>query len=516
MKARVLVTSSLPVLLLLSSTLARAKDPTPPELWSVDLKKLTHAEQTLALSLQGLISKKKPAIWIRSSGMNALLLEEMRGEGTKVHDVASVWDLVEKFRSSIRGYIVYDLKTDSINVATSLCGPRRAVAVDGSIVDRAKQAGLREILDVRGIDEVRAFAKHSQLFSSKVVVVQDESKHAHLRDWAVHQNAFCFYGVGDRERIRILRKIGRAPNVFGWEGEHDFVRSVSQSGGTVLPADWSHNLSTLSRLTVAIPRRPRRYPEPAEKGERIVAFVMSDGDNIQWMGGGFVKARGFWASPHRGTFPMTWEMAPILSEVAPRALRHFYRTASTGANLDDFITGPSGAGYSFPHYLPDRSAFAKRTAKLMKKSRLSVVTVLNSRGTMQESLELLEQREVLGAIYKGWIYDSEKGRILWHRGKPCVSYRYLLWEPKPEKSPEGVARAIGELPADPTNDSASYALINVHAWSFKSIGGPMEAVKRCIDLLPPKTRVVTAEQFVILLRNHFGKKVSRSEVLPAK
>ncbi len=32
----------------------------------------------------------------------------------------------------------------------------------------------------------------------------------------------------------------------------------------------------------------------------------------------------------------------------------------------------------------------------------------------------------------------------------------------------------------------------------------MEAVRQTIDLLPPPTRVVTAEEFVILLRNNFG------------
>ena len=37
----------------------------------------------------------------------------------------------------------------------------------------------------------------------------------------------------------------------------------------------------------------------------------------------------------------------------------------------------------------------------------------------------------------------------------------------------------------------------------------MEAVKQCVDLLPPQTRVVTAEQLIILLRNNFGTPVDR-------
>jgi hypothetical protein len=50
-------------------------------------------------------------------------------------------------------------------------------------------------------------------------------------------------------------------------------------------------------------------------------------------------------------------------------------------------------------------------------------------------------------------------------------------------------------------------LINVRAWSFKELGGPMEAVKQTVDLLPRKTRVVTAEEFFILLRENYGTPV---------
>jgi hypothetical protein len=237
---------------------------------------------------------------------------------------------------------------------------------------------------------------------------------------------------------------------------------------------------------------------------------MSDGDNVQWMGGGFATDTGFWASPHRGTFNMTWEMAPILAEVAPRTLATFYRSASDSRRaVDDFCAGPSGVGYSYHNYLPDRRAFAETTARHMQASDLAIVTLLNSSGGMEQSVELLEQPQVLGALYKDYSpYHAKGGRIYWHNGKPCVSYRYILWDPRPANSPEGVAEAIGRLPASPQNDPDSYALINVHAWSFQQIGGPMEAVKRTIDLLPPNTRVVTAQEFIILLRNNFGQPVS--------
>jgi hypothetical protein len=492
-------------------------------LWVVDLETLTPAEQTLVVTLQGLVSGRADAIWIRDVGMNALILEELAAEGVTMRTPTSIWDLLATYRDSVDGMVVYELETDSINVATSLCGPMRAVAVDASLQARAEEAGLALLADARGMDEVEAFELYGELFTSSpaslelrhsdrplaLLVEQTESKHAHLRDFAVARGGFTLYGVDREDHTRIAAALGSELVVFGWGGdEYAWVHQVSTEGGAGIPADWSRNLSVLQRLPATLPERPRPNVRPVREGERIVAFVMSDGDNIQWMGGQFVTSEGFWASPHRGTFNMTWEMAPLLAEVAPRTLAHFYRTASRGRAIDDFVVGPSGLGYVFHNDLPDREVFAGHTAAAMRASDLSIVTMLNANGGMEQSVELLEQAGILGVIYKDYSpYNAKQGRIFWHAGKPCVSYRYLLWEPLPAHSPEGVAEAIANLPASPRTDLESYALINVHAWSFKDIGGPMEAVKRTIDLLPRRTRVVTAEELIVLLRQNFGDPV---------
>jgi hypothetical protein len=469
------------------------------------------AEQTLAVTVQGLVAQEDSAIWIADGGINAIHLKDLRQEGVEIRETDSAWELLQAFSTHVKGAIVYALDTDSLNVATSLCGPMRAVAVDESLLDRARAEGLEILLDVRGYDEARAFQEYEALFARGILVEQTESKNAHLRDLSVARSAFTYYGVTPEAYAQFAAALGPNPLVFGWGGdEHAWVHRISESGGAGIPADWSRNLSVLARLPADLPERPRRYPKPAQEGERIVAFVMSDGDNIQWLGGGFATDAGFWASRHRGKFSMTWEMAPILAEVAPRTLATFYRTASdTRRAVDDFCVGPSGVGYSYHNYLPDRRAFAETTARYMRMSDLDIVTMLNSSGGMEQSAELLEQPEVLGVLYKDYApYNAKGGRVFWRNGKPCVSYRYLLWEPKRANSPEGVAEAIGKLPASPQDDPDSYALINVHAWSFKAIGGPMEAVKRTIDRLPPRTRVVTAEEFIILLRNNFGQPVS--------
>jgi hypothetical protein len=109
-------------------------------------------------------------------------------------------------------------------------------------------------------------------------------------------------------------------------------------------------------------------------------------------------------------------------------------------------------------------------------------------------------------------YNKKQGAVRWHNEKPCIAYRYLLWEPREDQMPEGVAKAIAELPARADSDLDSFALVNVHAWSFRDIGGPMEAVKQTIGLLPANTRVVNADEYVYLLKAAHERSQSRPKI----
>ena len=482
-------------------------NPVPQELRVIDPGGLLPAEQPLLASLQGQLNRTNAVLWVKSGGMNARILAELTDEGVRLRPAGSVWELLAESRGRVAGFITCDADDASLNVATSLAGPRRAVVIDTSLRARTGALGLRELLDVRGLGEVEAFAKFGSESARGIVVHQSVKKRLHLRDFAVARDAFTFFDVTAAQRQELVRALGPETRVFGWGSEeHDFVRDVSGGGGAVIPADWSLNLSALQHLPVTLPPRPAR-PEPAsaKADERIVAFVVSDGDNIQWMGGGFVDAPGFWASPHRGEFPVTWEMAPALAEFAPRVLAHFLRTATTN---DDFVAGPSGYGYQFPNFVPDRATAATETARAVAKAQLRLVSVLNSGGGMAQTKELLERPEADGVLYKDYApYNKGRGAVWWHGGKPCASYRFLLWELKQpggtfrrDALPEGVAEAIAALPADAAQNADSFALVNVHAWSFKDSGGPMGAIHRTIGLLPPNTRVVTATEFFALLR----------------
>ena len=186
------------------------------DLWVIDIDKASPAEQTLAVTLQGLLNKPSARVWIADTGMNAIILADLRAAGTHIHTLTSVWDLLKQFHAEVKGAILYKLGTDSLNVATSLCGPRMAVAVDESIADMAKSNGLDVLFDARKYDERKAYAEFKDLFAQGLVVEQTEEKNAHLRDFAVQRNAFTYYLLDPVSTVKVIQEKGPNAFVYGW------------------------------------------------------------------------------------------------------------------------------------------------------------------------------------------------------------------------------------------------------------------------------------------------------------
>jgi len=80
-----------------------------------------------------------------------------------------------------------------------------------------------------------------------------------------------------------------------------------------------------------------------------VAFLVTDGDNLQWALGDFPD---YFNHPARGSFSMGWALPPSLADLAPSALQWFYANASNGLAKDFFVAGPSALGYMYPSRYP--------------------------------------------------------------------------------------------------------------------------------------------------------------------
>lgn len=470
-------------------------------LYTLDRDALSPADQVLAQTLQGLVGKEEPHIWLKTNGVEAAVLDGLRKDGWEIRPAKDVWSLVDTFKSEVNGMIPYKLGTQSLNVATGFCGPMHSIAVDESQMKTAAEHGLKSILDARSFTEKQAFESFRLQYASGIVVEQSIDKPGALRDFAVAHDAFVMDTRDSDFRKKVIEAYGPNALVFGWgPDEYRWISDVSAAGGTGVAADWCVNLSALEKLKPGHLRPPAWKPAKNEDHVRYVAFVLSDGDNVQWLTGGFATDPKFYGSSLRGLFPFTWEVSPLLATYAPRVLRQIYGAARPN---DDFVTGAGLPGYMYPHVEPDRPALAKQSDPFLKDSGLRIASILNQNdGNLEETFPWLDLGSVDAVIYKDYSpYNRRKGEVAWHNGKPVVAYRFVLWENL--LGIDDLADQIAKMPTEPLAKSASYALINVHAWSYGSIGGPIEAVRRVISKLPADTRVVTASQLIDLLKkNH--------------
>ena len=456
----------------------------------LDHSKLTPAEQVIALTAQGLANQRACRVWMRAPGMSEILERKLPSWGYALKQEATVWDLIRDLGPVVKGGIAYKLNTASLNAASSYCASLGAVAVDESVLDEAKRHGLTLLQDLR--TSTRGQSPFEGL-APGILFEQALDKPGHLRDLAVARHAFIFSTDEPVARKAFVREMGPNAVVYGWgSDEFKWISDISKAGGTGVAADWSLNLSAMQHLPGRLKKPAYARVAKSAKPHRTVAFVVSDGDNIQWLGGNFALDTGFWASPQRGKFPVSWEIAPVLADVAPPILDYLYRTATPN---DDFVTGPGLPGYTFLHDQPNAALLVPRTKALLRSTGLRVVSTLNrNEGEMSETAPFLRLPEVDGAIYKDYSpYNRRNGEIWSRNGKVCLAYRFVLWNGLTE-IPQLVDQ-VKEMSDDPRKLD-SFALVNVHAWSFRDIGGPMEAIARAIKDLPDGTRVVSASQLL--------------------
>ncbi|KAI8311450.1 hypothetical protein K4K59_007342 [Colletotrichum sp. SAR11_240] len=121
------------------------------------LTALSGGEQILLVSLQGLVNRRQPRVYLYWSpdstnsddAVNEAWLRQIEGQGFKSADVTNdPFRLVDKYKSDIRGAIVYDTKLpDTINLASTLAGLYGAVI---ATEDLARRLNISIIEDLRG------------------------------------------------------------------------------------------------------------------------------------------------------------------------------------------------------------------------------------------------------------------------------------------------------------------------------------------------------------------------------
>lgn len=472
------------------------------------------------------------------------------------------WQLVERYKAKgiIKGYILYSFDysegnlyeerreiNNSVNTASSLCGILKGILIEEGQEDQAKQAGLPLLFDARNVSQEECFKKWRDQFNRNMLCTQDP-KVPHCRAMAIAHKAFVLYTLGElvQEAMAWLEPLSP---ILGWNCGDEFSQTVipSEYGHYQTATNWCVNLPLLSAGSGQAEIRKIHNLDPAQidwSDKRIAAaFVMSDGDNVQWLMGGFFQPEetSYWKNPSHGKFPFCWTSClSQLVQVCPAAVDYAATTQPKDIAFIEF-----GGGYYYPDHFGKRrtekdllAQHARRVWANMQRAGSKILCVNCRDLSSQAALQAFETyaREMPGlwgilAIQYA-PYEGGEGKIIWVRGSdgveiPVVTAKYALWGNANTfgpriGTPAKIARLINES-AKTVQDQEP--LIGhwtvVHAWSFfKHAPGTDEEAENipqekagslqgergiapvawCVERLDPSVHVVTPEELVWRLR----------------
>jgi len=460
-------------------------------------------------SLQGLLAREKPEIYrIRGNG-SIHWLDELVNSGVLIPDYSlnNFSEIISHFNHVIEGYVFCNLNDNSTNAAISMCSVSNAVVVTSVTAPVFQELGIPLIHDVRNLDEGWVYSNYGNEFNEELVIVLEENKFLHLADYSIFSNAFHFNDPPDSWLTNsVYSSMAPSAPVLGWSNidEFDFIYNNSLYSILTQAANYSINLSTFTNLEADLHQIEINEIETVEN-THTVCFLMSDGDNLQYLMNDFATSENWYASPFRGQIDLGWTISPAFCELAPNIMNYLYEHASnTESGRDYFIAGPSGMGYIFPDGYPDVANFADITNLYMAKADLNIVNVLGNNLDKLRLPPYLLQHNIEAIFYYGFSdYSDLDGDIFWLNGKPVIGGRRNLWEGF--ETPSSLASYINSLPTDP-NSKNGYSLIPVHVWTRT-----VEDVVNCANELNNNVRVVAPDEFVQLIQQNLGSQLEEDQ-----
>jgi hypothetical protein len=473
----------------------------PDTLYTVSDGSWTAGQRIVVGALQGLLARVKPRIYRLPTARYSAWLSDLESRhGIRVDRTyqGDFTGLLRRFRGEIRGYLLYEPGTPSLRAALSLAASTGGLPASPDLVSTFESLGLPLLLDVRGQDEDWVLSRPGAGLSRKSLVYVRDQEAPKLADWSAFAGALHLYApVEGPLARRALERMEPHAVLFGW-GPEEFplVATASSHGVHVHPADHAFNLSTLSQFDVPLRQRPAPADTAGTQGTHTVCFLMSDGDNVQWMLGDF-SAPSWYGNPNRGQVNLGWTAPPSMAELAPTVLDALYRTASTAPGRDAFVAGPSGYGYIFPDRLAVPDSAAVMTALYMAKSDMRILNVIGAGNATAHLAPFLRRTEIDAVFYYPFSdYSGLGGSITFLENKPVIGGYANLWSGF--ETTASLAAKLNARPRDPGSKDG-YSLIPVHVWS-----NTVDSVVRCASLLDSKVRVVAPDEFVRLIRAHLG------------
>lgn len=450
-----------------------------------DLRNLDYNHQLLVFSLQGIVNKKGPRLFLNTEELfwqwRPSDLKWMEYYSTKkgfiFKQINSFEELLHIFQEDINGLVLYDPDVDATRyIACTYAGLENLLPVSPDL--------LRKITPIVNIPLKRDLTKEKRSnkewyewaiknlvsLCNKKMVYSAGHSHNDINlggdpgiiiglDFAVTKKMFVFNlspadkpssiygapipGYPDDAKLfdEIMEMLEKPAGVWGWaEPEGDFALRVSSHNNYVMCCG-APNLSFHSKVPLSKNFSFKQRNKPSLKNTKLeekyyIAFLTNEGDTPKivagWQAGG-------WLNPERGKVAINWGINPILVAEFPAMMEAYYSTATPN---DYFFAGVSGAGYVFIDKLPDLPSFARHTARYLSIADESIVDAWSN----SEALPLYSQYAEIARL-EGMLRNPRgEGRIVYLKdGTPLVEPDSSLWYISGHEPPNEIASRIRQV-----------------------------------------------------------------------
>ena len=349
----------------------------PRNLRVADPSKLDWNSRVTLASLQGIINRKEPRIYLAVADCDRHWLNYYCDRfGVSYVEVSDPMELVVEFAHEVDGYILYDEDSpDTANVAITASGIRDGIPASRDMARKLSELGLKKVDDVAGKNYKNRSALYRWAFrefwpecNHKVIGSVCVCKRKHwgmntgIIDYLTASRSFVFHlstAYRDREEYKLFDEILEASDapgvIMGWhcvrDQEKEHVARAAKKGFFVLCSPGTPNLTVHGGIKVganAYSQRKLGYDDVEVEEKVYIAFYCTDGDAI-WAMSNLHSYN--WLRSERGSVPFNWGILPLLTEVAPGMIEFYYDTETSN---DYFMCPSSGAAYTYS-FLHDRN-----------------------------------------------------------------------------------------------------------------------------------------------------------------
>ena len=496
------------------------KSPPPAQhLYVADARHLARDEKLLLASLQGIVNRTQPRIFVLWNNDDVFCLDIMQKQGHTGTPIAvdDPFSLLATFRSSYHGAVISDpaiyespciavdfAGLDDLLIATPALAEQWKLPVREDLRGRFKSNAdalryARETL-LPKLNPYLALCLDPPLLGSQV---DDVIAARGMAFWVTGPLAQDKPGADEKAEYKEIEAtfakmpLGGIVRGYWWDGdgmglsEYPGVRLGSRFGKITTVSDYVGNYSVTSGVVLPNLKQKPQPPAPKLDASKIyLSITMSDGDNLCTWNGFW---RNYFNDPLHGTIPMGFGMGPTLIDLSPPLTQWFYENA---APTDEFLCDVSGVGYISPsdwgRALKDEPAafrqFYDWTQDYMK--RLDMKTIrINDVGAAQIARvgANLPETAFLMPDY-GYVGERSYQELTYTLPTGQSVFRSVTHGPRAQEMADNIRTRVGE---------SRPAFLNVFVFNW---GSSLAETKQMLDLLGPEYVAVTPTQLQALYR----------------